>query len=227
MTEEQIEAAMADPECARANEICRLAAATVADRLREECDGFDNRQAAAAAERSVDARAGLLRGDSGTVGQGRQPRRFRRRAVRGCPGIAAPLRCLANGGAPMNQQDYVDAMRHLMGGIKKLTADIEEGREQDFPARRRWDHLKGQKLSAVFEVARLIKRMQDTPGIKMTPVCEAAGMSFQEAYKHLWMLEEFDSADEVRELGIYSRSGAIKAAADIRRMRRKRMAAVA
>jgi len=76
MTEEQIEAAMADPECARANEICRLAAATVADRLREECDGFDDRQAAAAAERSVDARAGLLRGDSGTVGQGRQPVAF-------------------------------------------------------------------------------------------------------------------------------------------------------
>jgi len=52
-------------------------------------------------------------------------------------------------------------------------------------------------------------------------------MTFQEAYKHLWMLEEFEDADEVRSLGINSQSGAIRAAAEIRRRRRKGMAAVA
>jgi len=62
--------------------------------------------------------------------------------------------------------------------------------------------------------------MQDTPGIKMKPVCEAVGMSFQEAYKHLWMLEEFETARDVREAGIASAAMAMEAAAAMWRERR-------
>jgi len=126
-----------------------------------------------------------------------------------------------------NSQELVSSMKSQLEGLKKLTVDIEAAREEGFPARKRWGALKSQKLDAVFEVARLIKRIKETPGIKLKPVCEAAGMTFQEAYKHLWMLEEFEDADEVRSLGINSQSGAIRAAAEIRRRRRKGMAAVA
>jgi len=53
----------ADPESRQATETCRIAAALVADRVRSECDGFDDRQAAAAAEH-------LLRSEAWTPGRG-------------------------------------------------------------------------------------------------------------------------------------------------------------
>jgi len=69
-------------------------------------------------------------------------------------------------------------------------------------------------------VARLIKRMQEVPGVKLKPACEAAGVTFQEAYKHLWMLQEFETARNVREAGIASAAMAMEAAAAKRRERR-------
>jgi len=127
----------------------------------------------------------------------------------------------------MTQEEAAAGIDRLMAANRKLTDDIADARAAGWRGHPTVQRLKREKLSVSFEIARMVKQMQDAPGIAMTPACETAGMSCQEAYKHLWMLEEFEDADEVRGLGILSGSGAIKAAADIRRARKQRMAAVA
>jgi len=103
---------------------------------------------------------------------------------------------------------------------QSATDRIEEARLGGFRTRRHWRKLKSDKIDVVFAMACHIKRMQDAPGVKLTPACESAGMSFQEACKHLWMLEEFETAQAVRDAGIASAAMAMDAAAAMRRERR-------
>jgi len=127
----------------------------------------------------------------------------------------------------MNQDEYTAELARLLECLRLLDRNIEEARKHGLPARGQWRSLKNQKLTAVFAVAELLKRMQDAPGVKFKIACEDAGLSFQYAYAHLWMLEEFGNADKVRAAGIASGGMAMKAAADMRRARRAQMAAVA
>jgi len=124
----------------------------------------------------------------------------------------------------MNQEEYTAELARLLEGVRRLDASIEEARGHGLLARAQWRSLKSQKLAAVFEVARLLKRMQDAPGVKFKIACEDAGLSFQYAYAHLWMLEEFGEAENVRAAGIASGGMAMKAAAEMRRARRAQMA---
>jgi len=120
----------------------------------------------------------------------------------------------------MTQEQAATEMQRLMDCRRAVTDRIEEARRGGFPSRPHWRKLKSDKTDVVFAMACHIKRMQDTPGVKLKPACESAGMSFQEAYKHLWILEEFKTANAVRKAGIASAAMAMETAAEMRRDRR-------
>jgi len=120
----------------------------------------------------------------------------------------------------MTQEEAAAEMVRPMDCRRAVTGQIEDARRGGFRTRPLWRRLKSDKIDVVFAIATHTKRMQDEPGVKFKPACESAGMGFQEAYKHLWMLQEFETARSVRDAGIASAAMAMEAAAAMRRERR-------